>query len=158
MKRSVLGHSGDAVFISHQTLPGGYAPYNLGATLTHEMGHYFGLLHTFHGGCDEPGDHIGDTPAVATPNYGCPQRVDSCPNSPGADMVDNFMVHVLYSLSSLTLRCRTTQATTVSHGLLHCRASECVVFSPCSAPGYFASWMTFVIIHVSILMMENAMK
>jgi hypothetical protein len=47
------------------------APYNLGRTTTHELGHYFDLPHTFEG-CN-PGDGIDDTPAVATDTGGCPK-------------------------------------------------------------------------------------
>jgi len=59
-------------------IPG--APYNLGRTVTHELGHFFNLDHTFNGGCAAPGDNIADTPAVANPTYGDPANgsVDGC--------------------------------------------------------------------------------
>lgn len=58
------------------------APYNLGRTLTHELGHFFNLDHTF-AGCGETncavynvfnpnGDGVCDTPAVDTESYECP--------------------------------------------------------------------------------------
>ncbi|WP_456438600.1 T9SS type A sorting domain-containing protein [Psychroserpens sp.] len=52
------------------------APYNLGRTTTHELGHFFSLDHTFNsdggGTCGVGGDGIADTPEVANSTYGCP--------------------------------------------------------------------------------------
>ncbi len=78
------------VVVDYSTVPGSTAPLDLGHTLAHELGHYFGLLHTFQGGCVEPGDGISDTPAEASPAFGCQIGRDSCAQA-GADPINNFM-------------------------------------------------------------------
>jgi len=65
------------------------APYDKGRTMTHEVGHYLGLYHTFQGGCTG-GDQVSDTPPVASPNFGCATGTDSC-NDGTLDMVENYM-------------------------------------------------------------------
>lgn len=51
------------------------APYNLGRTLTHELGHFFNLDHTFAGcdgaNCATSGDRVCDTPPTVTDYYDC---------------------------------------------------------------------------------------
>ncbi|HIA80132.1 MAG TPA: T9SS type A sorting domain-containing protein [Candidatus Marinimicrobia bacterium] len=62
----------------------------------HEVGHSLGLLHTFNYGCDlgTHGDYVLDTPTHAYANYVCDYSVDSCPDDPGNDPVDNCMNYV----------------------------------------------------------------
>ncbi|MCG2611365.1 zinc-dependent metalloprotease [Flavobacterium sp. SM15] len=50
------------------------APYNLGRTVTHELGHFFNLDHTFanDNGCGSDDDGIADTPKTGYATYDCP--------------------------------------------------------------------------------------
>lgn len=85
------GCSGSGVFPS--------APYNLGRTTTHELGHFFNLRHTFNGDgngvCGSGGDLIADTPEVANSTYGCPSpiAVASCVTGQPA-LTMNYMDYV----------------------------------------------------------------
>jgi hypothetical protein len=87
--------AGYAFFGSSALATGNFQPpYDRGRTMTHEVGHFLGLLHTFQGACavspTNGGDYCADTPAVSTPNFGCPAGTDSC-TSAGVDMIENYM-------------------------------------------------------------------
>jgi len=64
-------------------------------TVTHEIGHWLGLRHTFEGNsCDDDnsGDHVADTGQHRHTGRDCDDdRKDTCPNQPGRDPIHNFM-------------------------------------------------------------------
>ena len=71
------------------------APYNKGRTVTHEVGHWMNLYHTWgddNGACTGS-DQVNDTPNEADATYGCPTypMTDACSaTSPGV-MFMNYM-------------------------------------------------------------------
>ncbi len=99
----VMSHDafGDVATCSCTTLE----PYSqFGKILVHEVGHYLGLYHTFHGGCQgmnasncsTDGDRVCDTPPVNAPNSGCPSSSwNTCNESPNLpDDIHNYMDYV----------------------------------------------------------------
>ena len=70
------------------------APYNLGRTATHEVGHYFNLRHIW-GDASCGNDLVSDTPTQQTSNYSCPSYPHvTCSNGPYGDMFMNYMDYV----------------------------------------------------------------
>lgn len=95
-----IGTNADRIVIFWQTFGRDrllFPQYDLGRTLTHELGHYLGQGHTFQGGCANPatcysnGDWICDTPPESSPYFGCAGARDSCPAYAGTDPIDNYM-------------------------------------------------------------------
>jgi len=84
----------DGVTVDYRVFGGvggalGEAPYHLGKTLTHEMGHYFDLYHLAGGGGCDKDDGVEDTPVQAREYFECRHsELQSC-GSP--DMIQNFM-------------------------------------------------------------------
>lgn len=84
----------------------GTAQNNGGRTLTHEMGHICGLLHTFQGDChsndcSQNGDYICDTPP-SEQLFGCLSTNNTCTDVPtndyfGFDAFDMNENHMAYS-------------------------------------------------------------
>lgn len=64
------------------------APYDLGATVVHEVGHWLNLRHIWgDGGCGVD-DFVDDTPKAGAANYGCTLTKMSCGS---LDNVQNYM-------------------------------------------------------------------
>jgi hypothetical protein len=82
---------------------GNVAPGYHGRTGDHEVGHYFGLYHTFDytglcegsdtSNCATEGDYVCDTPADINPDFGCPLFVNDCSDTPvdNPDQTENYM-------------------------------------------------------------------
>jgi len=70
------------------------APFNLGRTATHEIGHWLGLLHIWgdDGGACSGSDNVNDTPNQGDYRAGNPSFPHiSCNNGPNVDMFMNYM-------------------------------------------------------------------
>jgi len=64
------------------------APYNLGRTMSHEVGHWLGLRHIWGDGDCSVDDFCNDTPVSDAANRGCNANTVSCGTT---DMVQNYM-------------------------------------------------------------------
>ncbi|UKM65822.1 zinc metalloprotease [Flavobacteriaceae bacterium GSB9] len=80
----------DGIVLLYSSLPdGSAAPYNLGRTATHEIGHYLNLRHIWGDGRCRQDDFVEDTPSSDGPNYGCPNYPTV--NCKSTDMTMNYM-------------------------------------------------------------------
>jgi hypothetical protein len=73
-----------------------HAPFKLGRTTTHEVGHWLNLRHIWGDTEDcSGGDLVSDTPNAETANFGKPKFPHvSCHNGPNGDMFMNYMDYV----------------------------------------------------------------
>ncbi len=86
----VFGRTTDGVVVDYELFgAGGNArTTSLGRTATHEVGHFFGLRHTWgDGGCNVD-DFCLDTPNMDSPSTGCNPQRESCGE---ITMVQNYM-------------------------------------------------------------------
>lgn len=108
-KSNILGYSRfpwqgnskiDGIVLKYSEV--GRSSVNRGRVLTHEIGHWFGLYHTFDGGCpfsaayncETSGDWICDTPPIVSATAGCNgNNTNSCNefSNDQIDMWENFM-------------------------------------------------------------------
>lgn len=87
----------DGIVVRHNLFGNmGTASSGLGRTTSHEVGHWFGLYHTFNNGCGvdvcTDGDYVCDTPPQAAPSYNCiTQNTCSNDNPDLNDLKENYM-------------------------------------------------------------------
>ena len=90
-------------------MPGGSAaPFNEGDTLTHEVGHWLSLYHTFQDSCSGVGDYMDLAPASTNytsiaakeskGSFGCDVTLDDCSNDSGKkNPIHSFMAYTQVS-------------------------------------------------------------
>ena len=69
---------------------------SLGRTASHEIGHWFGLYHTFNNGCGSnvctDGDYVCDTPPQKSPSFNCTTKNTCSNDNPDLnDLKENYM-------------------------------------------------------------------
>lgn len=86
------------------------APYDKGRTTTHELGHFFGLIHTSgDGGCAFD-DGCDDTPPTNGQNYGCPTNESSCGQQ---SMIENYLEYTDDACMNIFTQCQKLRMQTV---------------------------------------------
>lgn len=86
----------DGVVVRHDLFGNSGSSTSIGRTTTHELGHWFGLYHTFNNGCGvdtcTSGDFVCDTPPQASPSFTC-ATLNTCSNDfpDVSDLKENYM-------------------------------------------------------------------
>lgn len=90
----------DGILLSYEVVGSENMPsqfnsfYSMGKVLTHEVGHFFGLRHTWGNdiSCGGDGDYCDDTPETTLSGVYCTDIMDTCPEDGlGNDMIENHM-------------------------------------------------------------------
>lgn len=126
----------DGVVINYQNFGrvGNLRPtFNLGRTLTHEVGHWLGLHHIWGPGSEsstcEIDDFCGDTPTTDESHYGCESGSFSCDSD---DMVENYMEYSDDECMNIFTQCQRERMRTVM--LNAPRRKELLTSDVCSVP------------------------
>lgn len=85
---------------------------NKGRTVTHEIGHYFGLRHTWGDGACNVDDYCNDTPTTGEATYDCPLSKVSC-NGITPAMIENYMDYTDDRCMNLFTQCQKSRMLTV---------------------------------------------
>jgi hypothetical protein len=87
--------------------------YNQGRTMTHEVGHWLGLLHIWgDAACGD--DYCADTPVHHDANYGCPSPIPlSCDTPPVNEMIQNYMDYTDDACMNIFTQNQTDRITTI---------------------------------------------
>jgi PKD repeat protein len=118
----------DGVVLTYQSVGvnPAYTPYDLGASATHEIGHWFGLYHPFQGGCAgtgatayTAGDLISDTPRDSTSHSGCTVTPSDCGDAGLFVPIENYME---YTDDSCMTEFTVEQVNRARCGIVHYRA------------------------------------
>lgn len=90
-----LWNDGVAIAAPYFGKTGASAPFNLGRTATHEVGHYLNLRHIW-GDANCGNDQVSDTPTQTTANYGKPSYplYNTCSGVQRSVMFMNYMDYV----------------------------------------------------------------
>lgn len=86
------------------------APFHKGRTLTHELGHWLGLIHTSGDGNCSADDGCSDTPPTDGQHYGCPAGTVSCGQ---ASMIENYLEYTDDACMNIFTTCQKTRMLTV---------------------------------------------
>lgn len=119
-------------------------------TISHEMGHCFGLFHIFQGGCSNNGatggDGVTDTPPAAQESFNCALTNNTCSNVPSGDPygtnavdpVQNFMSYNscqnFFTLGQKARMNANLNNTSVSTGLKQLSNASNLVFTGTNNP------------------------